>query len=82
MIKRGAPGRPVAARGQWVIDVAAHTCTFAQFVGIAEEEREFRFRVAMDRSKEHIAAIIENRLSAIAVVIVDIEDGYFRVALI
>ncbi|CAI8985575.1 hypothetical protein EMIT0P74_80196 [Pseudomonas sp. IT-P74] len=49
---------------------------------IAEEERELGFRMTVDRGEQHVAALIENRLGAVAVVVVDVEDRDLFVALI
>jgi hypothetical protein len=34
--------------------------------------------VAVDRGEQHVAALVENRLGAVAVVVVDVEDRDFR----
>jgi hypothetical protein len=52
------------------------------FVGIAEEERVFEARVAMDRGQEYVVAVIEDRLAAVAVVVIDIKDRHPRGTLI
>src|SRR3546814_1057877 len=55
--------------------VAALAGTRAGLVGVAEEEGILLLRVAVDRGEEDIGAVIEYRLGAVAVVVVDIEDG-------
>src|SRR6185437_6496684 len=47
----------------------------SQLIGIAREVGEGVGGVAVQRNEEHVRAIIENILSAVAVVKIDIEDG-------
>jgi hypothetical protein len=41
---------------------------------MAEEEREFLARIAVQREEQDVGALVEDRLGAVAVVIVDIQD--------
>ena len=81
-IQRGAPHGPRAAHWQRVVEVAAFARAFSMLVGIAEEERKFIGRVAVDRGEEHIVAAIENVLGAVAMVIVDVKNSHALHALI
>ncbi|MNL10451.1 hypothetical protein D3C87_1312500 [compost metagenome] len=82
LFQRCAPGVPARTGGQRIVEVEPFASAFAAFIFIAEEEREFGFRVAMDRGEQHVAALVENRLGAVAVVVVDVEDRDLFVALI
>ena len=48
-------------------------CTL--FIGMAEEERILGHRVAMQVDHQHVRPRVEDLLRAVAVVVVDIEDG-------
>ncbi|MND69235.1 hypothetical protein D3C80_607000 [compost metagenome] len=82
LFQRRAPGVPARTCGQRIVEVEALAGALAQFVFIAEEERKLGFRVAMDRGEQHVAAFVEDRLRAVAMVVIDVEDRDLFVALI
>ncbi|CAI8721592.1 hypothetical protein EMIT0215P_110214 [Pseudomonas serboccidentalis] len=82
LIQCRAPHIPAGACRQRVVEVEAFTGAFAVLIVVTEEERKLGFRVAVDRGEQHVAARVENRLGAVAVVIVDVEDRDLLVALV
>lgn len=49
---------------------------------MAEEIRILLVRVAVDGCEQYIVAVVEDRLCAIAVVVIDIENGHFAGTLV
>ena len=47
----------------------------ALLVGMAEEERIFGHRVAVQVDHQHVRPLVEDFLRAVAVMVVDVEDG-------
>ena len=74
VVERGAPIVPCRAERHRIIVVEAFASASAPFVGMAEEERIFGHRVAMQVDDLHVAAVVEDLLGAVAMVIVDVED--------
>src|SRR5690606_38333774 len=58
-----------------VVDVEAFALALSLFVGMAEEEGIFGHGVAVKVENLHVTAPVEDLLRAIAVMVVDIEDG-------
>jgi hypothetical protein len=71
---RTRPGDAAAGR-QRQIQVVAMARAFAAFIGMAQIERVFVARIGVDGDEQHIVAVVEDALRAVAVVVVEIEDG-------
>ena len=77
-IERREPLIVAAARRQRIVLVEACALARARLVRVAEVERVFRLRVAVDGLEQHIGAVVEDGLRAVAVVVVHIEDRHAR----
>jgi hypothetical protein len=76
------PARETGAARQGKVQIEAFASAGTQFVQIPQEERVLGMRVAMDAGEEDIGAVIEDGLGAVAVVVVDVQDGDARQALV
>ena len=56
--------------------VVAGADAVALLVGVAEEIGVFEARIAVDRGEQHIGAVVEDVLGAVAMVVVDVEDRH------
>ena len=72
--ERGSIARPVGSARQWQVKRRAFAFAGPGFVRMAPEEGIIGRRVRMDRGKGDVGAIVEDVLSAVAVVIVHVED--------
>ncbi len=62
-------------RSSGQVEIEAFALAPARLLRIAPEEGIEALGMGMDRDGEHIGAVIEDRLRAVAVVDVDVEDG-------
>ena len=71
----GAERINLGAARQRQVECRAFAFAIADLVGVTPEEGIVGRRVGMERGVEDIAALPENVLGAVAVMIVDVEDG-------
>src|SRR5438105_8179168 len=76
--QRLAPALEAAAARQRQVQVAAEARAMAPLVGVAKVERILGDRVAVDRGGEHVVALVEDALRAVAMVVVDVDDRHAR----
>ncbi len=74
LLQRVLVAGPLRAPVQRKIDVAAFAFASACLVGEAQHVRIFLVRVAMQRDEQRIAAVVEDLLRAVTVMVVDIEN--------
>ncbi len=72
--ERVEPGGRIALQTKRQVEIETVTGTLATFVRVAEEKRVFLLRVAVNRDEQDVAASIEDRLRAVAVMVIDIEN--------
>src|SRR5690606_14295147 len=75
-LQRLAPAAPRGAFRQREIGVAAFARAAARFIRVPEKVRVGLRGVPVEGGEEHVRALVEDLLRAVAVVIVDVEDGY------
>nr|GEU28338.1 hypothetical protein [Tanacetum cinerariifolium] len=80
--QRGKPGVSRAALGQRQVHIESQSGAVAPFVGVAQIKRVLAARVGVDRDEQHVAAVVENALGAVAVVVVEVEDGHLAGAVV
>ena len=68
-------GGPFRQAGQRQVEIESFACTFAALIGKAEKCGKAKAGIGVDGDEQHIAAGVENRLRAVAVMVVHIEDG-------
>ena len=74
VVERRQIGGQVGAARQRQVERRALAVALAGLVGMAPEERIVGRRIGVDRGEEDVAALVENVLGAVAVMIVDVED--------
>ena len=76
LVECADPRHEAGAAWQREVEVVAFTRPCPSLVGVTQEERVFREGVAVDGDAQHIGALVEDGLGAVAVVVVHIEDGH------
>ncbi|CAM2153272.1 hypothetical protein PT2222_20123 [Paraburkholderia tropica] len=81
MIERLRVAAPIRPPRQRIVQIEAFARAASGFIRVTEQIRIVEQRVGMQRGKQHVVAIVEDRLRAVAVVIVDVENRHAPCAL-